>query len=153
MAATKYMILYRFINEDTNQPMTNDSSLTYEPVCELYSSHHKLYAGTQAQQDEEYQKQQDILINAMGSDATHMFFAYDGLKKFKHPGVDGLHGEEPFFFKDTYKRIQGSPWMTHSICGSLEDALTKAKSLCGAIGKENVKLIKLVAFDQFLKIK
>lgn len=154
MAATKYMLLYRFINEDTNQPITNDPDLEYKPVCEFYTSHHKLYQGNQNQQDEAYQAQQDMLFNAMDSTSTNMFFAYDCTKKIKHKGVDGQpHSEEPYLIKDEYKRIDGSPWLTHSVCGSLTAAIERAKTLCGKLGIENVKLIKVVAYDQSLKIQ
>lgn len=154
MAATQYMIMYRLFNEDINQPITNDPSLTYEPVCEFYTQHHKLYSGSEVQKDEAYQAQQELLLNAMSSDATNMFFAFDGTKKFKHVGVDGSeHLEDPYMVKDTYKRINGSPWLTHCVCSSLDAALIKAKTLCGMIGMENVKVIKVVAYDQSLKIK
>lgn len=154
MAATQYMLLYRLFNEDINQPITNDPSLTYKPVCEFYTQHHKLYSGSTVQQDEAYQAQQQILLNAMNSDATNMFFVFDGTKKIKHVGVNGEeHLEDPYLVKDTYRRINGSPWLMHCVSASLTSALEKAKTLCGMIGKENVKLIKVVAYDQYLTIK
>lgn len=154
MAATRYVILYRFINGDTNQPITNDPGLTYEPVCEFYTSCHKLYKGNATQQDEAYQEQQDVLLGAMDSDAANMFFAYDGTRKIKHPGIDGkLHNEKAYLIKDEYKRINGSPWLTHCVCSSLTAALDKAKVLCSMIGIENVKLLKMVSYDQFLEVK
>lgn len=59
----------------------------------------------------------------------------------------------PYVIKDTYKRILMSPWFVHATYGSLEAALEKAKILVDMIGIENVKLIKLVPFDQFVKIQ
>lgn len=154
MAATQYMILYRLFNEDINQPITNDPSLTYNPVCEFYTQCHKLYNGSEKQKDEAYQEQQEMLLNAMNSSATNMFFVFDGAKKIRHKGVNGEeHTEDAYLIKDTYKRINGSPWLTHCVCASLEAALTKAKTLCSMIGIENVKLIKVVAYDQYLVVK
>ena len=46
-----------------------------------------------------------------------------------------------------------SPWFVHATYSSLESALERAKLLVDMIGLENVKLIKLVPFDQFVKIQ
>lgn len=61
--------------------------------------------------------------------------------------------DAPYLIKDTYKRIQLSPWFVNYTCGSLEAALNKARVLVDMLGIENVKLIKVVPFDQFVKIK
>lgn len=61
--------------------------------------------------------------------------------------------EAPYLIADTYKRIQLSPWFVNCTCGSLEAAITKAKALVDMIGIENVKIIKTVSVDQFVKIK
>ena len=45
-----------------------------------------------------------------------------------------------------------SPWFVHATYGSLEAALEKAKTLVDMLGIENIKLIKVVPFDQFIKI-
>ncbi len=60
--------------------------------------------------------------------------------------------EYPYLIIDTYKAIPMSPWFVHATYGSLEAALTKAKTLVDMLGIENIKLIKVVPFDQFIKI-
>ena len=60
--------------------------------------------------------------------------------------------EYPYLVIDTYKAIPMSPWFVHATYGSLEAALTKAKTLVDMLGIENIKLIKVVPFDQFIKI-
>ena len=60
--------------------------------------------------------------------------------------------EYPYLIIDTYKLIPMSPWFVHATYGSLEAALTKAKALVEMLGIENIKLIKVVPFDQFIKI-
>lgn len=60
--------------------------------------------------------------------------------------------EYPYLIIDTYKSIPMSPWFVHATYGSLEAALTKAKTLVEMLGIENIKLIKIVPFDQFIKI-
>ena len=59
----------------------------------------------------------------------------------------------PYMIIDTYERVWFSPWFSVKVCGSLTDAIEKAKTLVQAIGIENIKIIKLVDIDQFVKIK
>ena len=60
--------------------------------------------------------------------------------------------EYPYLVIDTYKAIPMSPWFVHATYGSLEAALEKAKTLVDMLGIENIKLIKIVPFDQFIKV-
>ena len=60
--------------------------------------------------------------------------------------------EDPYLVIDTYKAIPMSPWFVHATYGSLEAALEKAKTLVDMLGIENIKLIKVVPFDRFIKI-
>lgn len=60
--------------------------------------------------------------------------------------------DSPYLIKDVYKRIENSPWIINCTVGSLDAALEKAKKLIEMIGIENVKIIKVVPFDQFIKI-
>lgn len=69
------------------------------------------------------------------------------------PGHYEEMNEAPYLIKDTYTRIKLSPWFVNTTVGSLEAALIKARLLVEKIGLENVKLIKVVPFDQFVKIK
>ena len=77
-------------------------------------------------------------------------------KQIQTTDVPGHYEEvvdDPYLIKDTYKRIQMSPWFVHATYGSLETALEKAKILVDMIGLENVKLVKIVPFDQFVEIQ
>ena len=60
--------------------------------------------------------------------------------------------EYPYLVIDTYKAIPMSPWFVHATYCSLEAALEKAKTLVDMLGIENIKLIKIVPFDQFIKV-
>lgn len=62
-------------------------------------------------------------------------------------------GADPYYIKDTYKKIDLSPWMLHSIHHSLESGLNMARKLVSKVGIENVRLVKNVPVDQFIKIK
>ena len=62
-------------------------------------------------------------------------------------------GQAPYIIKDNYRKIPLSPWILHSIHNSLESGLNRAKELVSMVGINNVKLIKTVPFNQFIKIK
>lgn len=62
-------------------------------------------------------------------------------------------GDNPYIIKDTYKKVALSPWILHSVHKSLESGLDSAKKLVSMLGISNVKLIKYVPVDQFIKIK
>lgn len=329
MAATKYQVLYRYINEATNTAITNSMDNAYDPVCEFYTDpDHKIFSQLPSVQAEAINEQQEMISfgNSSANPKTNMLFAYDGTKKVKHkkwvdastgyvvrdwsrikrgdignqgdftkefttlnastPEDGGLvvcnkevfdkyfpstitvaadnsmadagtssnpfytaakinemikestffslntsgysehcapsktaslptsgwestpyyvgpvaiegnnmrsysgyrgasvygqpdnrnlygsvtikqdqvtttiipgHYEEaidaPYLIKDTYKRIKLSPWFVNYTCGSLEAALGKARVLVDMLGIENVKLIKVVPIDQFVRIK
>lgn len=332
MAATKYQVLYRYINEATNTAITNSMDNTYDPVCEFYTDpDHKIFSSNPTVQAEAVNEQQEMISygNSSANPKTNMLFAYDGTKKIKHkkwieeatgyvvrdytrikrslignqgdfskefttlnaatPEDGGLvvckesvfkkyfpdtiivvsdnsladagtgqnkyyteekinqlitestlfsiategyqdhvapsyhtsiwssgpyysqgftavytgpvaiggsnkvqhsfiggsafgqlnnnnlyskvtvspsqvettqipgHYEDvidaPYLIKDTYKRIQLSPWFVNYTCGSLEAAISKARTLVDMLGMENVKVIKVVPFDQFIRIK
>lgn len=329
MAATKYQVLYRYINEATNTAITNSMDNTYDPVCEFYTDpDHKIFSQLPSVQAEATNEQQEMISfgNSSANPKTNMLFAYDGTKKVKHkkwvdastgyvvrdwsrikrsdignqgdftkdfttlnastpedgglvvcnkevfnkyfpstitvttdntmadagtatnpfytaakinemikestffslsassyseyridsetrllpvsswesvkyftgpvaiegnnmrnysgykgasvygqPTETNLHGgifvrpdqvtttiipghyeeaiDAPYLIKDTYKRIKLSPWFVNYTCGSLEAALGKARVLVDMLGIENVKLIKVVPFDQFVRIK
>lgn len=59
----------------------------------------------------------------------------------------------PYMIVDVYERVWFSPWFSVHVCSSLSAALEKAKVIVGAIGIDNVKIIKLVSIDQFIKIR
>ena len=79
--------------------------------------------------------------------------AYADVETTAIPGHYEEQIDAPYLIIDTYKRIQLSPWFVNCTCGSLESALAKAKTLVEVIGMNNVKIIKIVPFDQFIKIK
>ena len=69
------------------------------------------------------------------------------------PGHYVESSDNPYMVKDCYERIESSPWVINSTCSSLEGALEKAKKLIVMLGIENVKVIKNVAIDQFIKVR
>lgn len=84
---------------------------------------------------------------------TSVSFSASDVETEMIPGHYEDAADAPYAIKDQYRRIESSPWLVNCTVGSLEAALEKAKKLIEMIGIENVKVIKLVAIDQFIKIK
>lgn len=163
MAATKYQVMFRYINPTTGVAVTNDMSAPYEETFEIYTDRHKINNGTEQEKLEEEQKRDEMVI--YGNNATNpkhnMIFAYNGTQKILHKSWIGDKWVEqtgvpkgyPYVIKDSYVRIPMSPWCLSSCYGSLEAAIEKCKILVDMLGMENVKLIKVVPFDQFIRIR
>lgn len=86
MAATKYQVLYRYLNEVTNTPITNNSDIEYDEVCEFYQHDHKIMADDDYLKSEAEEEKNSILVdgNSTTNNKTNMLFAYAGTKKIKH---------------------------------------------------------------------
>ena len=160
MAAVKYQLLYRYINEATNTPITNNMSNVYEKAEDFQTDCHpiqQLSNPTAQAKAEEALEEMIVYGNNIDNPKNDMLFAYAGTRKIKHPVLTGGHRhiitEYPYVIKDTYVRIPMSPWFVHATYGSLDAALDKARVLIDMIGFDNVKLIKIVPFDQFVKIQ
>ena len=146
MAAVKYQILARYYNTNTNNAITNDSSNEYEK---------EFIFSTVDISDQITDK--IIEGNSPENTKTDMLFSYAGTKII-YPDEDKRDYYDstfkfPYMIIDTYERVSFSPWFVVHTCGSLESALEKAKMIVNHIGINNVKLIKIVPFDQKTKIK
>lgn len=75
------------------------------------------------------------------------------IKTYKIPGHWEESSEIPYAIHDKYEKVAQEPWFPYSTERSLEKALEKSRALVEKIGLENVKLVKVVPTDQFLKIK
>ena len=86
MAATKYQLLYRYINEATNIPITNESTEEYVPVREFYTMDHAIFSGDAQIKADAEDEQQEMIANANDSSniKTNMLFAFEGTKKVRH---------------------------------------------------------------------
>lgn len=93
------------------------------------------------------QYQQIIAQNTVTIADNNAALATRGEAKF-----DAQH-KWPYMIVDVYERVWFSPWFSVHVCGSLNSALEKAKVIVSAIGIDNVKIIKLVSIDQFIKIR
>jgi hypothetical protein len=98
-------------------------------------------------------KVSDLEAANMGNFIASLIVDQSNLTRYPIPAHYEPSGKAPYLIKDNYKKIPLSPWILHSVHNSLESGLEKARVLASMIGIDNVKLIKTVPFDQFVKIK
>lgn len=163
MGATKYQVMYRYINPATNVAITNDMSNEYIEAFDIHTDRHKIRAGSQQEiLDAEEERDEMVLFGNNASNPKYnMIFVYGGTKKYPHfkwsggKNIEqsGVPGGYPYVIKDFYVRIPMSPWFLSSCYGSLDAAVEKCRALVDMIGIENVKLVKVVPFDQRIKIQ
>ncbi len=86
-----------------------------------------------------------------------MVFMYDGLAyneavkaDYNPPPNDDK--QLPYLYYDRMKRLQLDPWFLYSTHASLNAAMTKAKELANLLGKDSVKIGKIVPLDQYIDI-
>lgn len=145
MAATKYQVMARYFNTSTNNPITNSENTTYEKTFGFYTI-------------DQSDRISDYMIegNSPENVKTDMLFAYSGTK-IVYPDADTQDYycsdfKMPFIIIDQYERVFFSPWFINYTSGSLNSAIEKARNLVNTIGMDNVKVIKVVPFDQFIEI-
>lgn len=161
MAATRYQLLYRYINEATNVAITNNMQNEYVKTEDFQTICHPIQSEDINMKSKAEDALEELISygNSVDNPKNDMVFAYAGTKKVRHEILNGksTHAhptpEYPYIIKDQYIRIPMTPWFIHATYGSLEAALEKAKVLVDMIGLNNVKLIKIVPFDQFVKIQ
>ena len=98
-------------------------------------------------------KVSDLVAANMGNYIATLTVTQPNITRYPIPAHYEPSGKAPYLIKDNYKKIPLSPWILHSVHNSLESGLEKARTLVSMIGIDNVKLIKTVPFDQFVKIK
>ena len=88
-----------------------------------------------------------------------MVFMYDGVgymesrtgKADYNPPKDD-NKQVPYVYYDKMKRIEIDPWFLFSTHASLTSAMTKAKELANILGKDGVKIGKIVPLEQYIEI-
>lgn len=88
-----------------------------------------------------------------------MVFVYDGVaygeSRTGEPDYNPAPNDDkqiPYVYYDRMKRIQLDPWFLFSTHASLNSAMTKARELVNILGKEAVKIGKVVPLEQYIEI-
>ena len=88
-----------------------------------------------------------------------MVFIYDGIAygesrtgnaDYNAPNNDKK--QIPYVYYDKMKRIKVDPWFLFSTHASLNSAMAKARELVNILGKDAVKIGKVVPLDQYIEI-
>lgn len=84
MGTTKYQILYRYTNPNSNQFVTNDAESDYKAIMELYSDLHKIAIGTPDEVLQANKEKSELIVNgnSTGNDNYNMLFKFTGTKRF-----------------------------------------------------------------------
>lgn len=87
-----------------------------------------------------------------------MVFIYDGMA-YAEGDIADRNGDPanqskqtPYLYYDRMKRLQLDPWFLYSTHASLNSAMAKAKELANLLGKDAVKIGKIVPLDQYIDI-
>jgi len=91
-----------------------------------------------------------------GNPKYDMVFMYDGIASITGEGIlnaptSNIAGK-PYLHYERMKRIKLDPWFLYSSHGSLRSAMTRANQLINIMGKDAVKIGKVVALDQYIEI-
>jgi len=113
-----------------------------------------------AQAERDMANYQIVIDEATANNPKYdMVFMYDGIAKsesvtgeadYNPPAGDDK--QIPYVYYERMKRIKLDPWFLHSSYASLNSAMAKARTLVNLLGKESVKIGKVVPLDQYIEI-
>lgn len=129
-----------------------------EPADSLYQDQNGRFAKDKANRDLELYEY--VVKEARADNPKYdMVFMYDGIASAEsRNGLADYHPPQnddkqvPYVHYDRMKRIKLDPWFLHSTHGSLESAMKKAKTLVNILGKNAVKVGKVVPLEQYIEI-
>lgn len=104
------------------------------------------------------QEKYQIIIdqNQAGNPKYDMVFMYDGIEAITGEGTlnppPNNTTSKPYLHYERMKRIKLDPWFLYSSHGSLRSAMTRANQLVNIMGKDAVKIGKVVSLDQYIEI-
>lgn len=225
MASTQYQIFCRYLNENINRPLTNQTDITwisaermellqkiynenktefeeikadiiagnvkettlsvmqlniytqcleYESVIKKIKEDHAVIEYADIRPDDDYygsttsilqkkaveldqEKYQIVIDESVATNPKYdMVFMYDGVTSITgqntlNPTTNNTDNA-PYMIYERMKRIKLDPWFLYSSHSSLQSAMTRAKQLVNILGKNSVKIGKVVSLDQYIDI-
>lgn len=129
-----------------------------EPSDSLYNDTN--YSKKKAQMQRDLDLYEYVIEeNAATNPKFDMVFVYDGVAygesrtgKSDYNPAPNDDKQVPYVYYDRMKRIQIDPWFLFSTHSSLNSAMIKAKELVNILGKESVKIGKIVPLEQYIEI-
>ena len=152
----------------TKRLQDNDGSIVNE-LCEI-RSYDSLYSDSNGQKKKaakqlDLEMYQNVIDESIASNPKYdMIFMYDGIAHITFPGYDGDPTKidknpptsdvkvAPEIYYERFKRIKLDPWFLHSTYTSLRTVMSKAEELVSFLGKDAVKIGKVVPLDQYIEI-
>lgn len=146
----------------------NDGSIVKE-LCDI-RSYDSLYNDSNGQKKKaakqlDLEMYQIVIDESIASNPKYdMIFMYDGIGHITFPGYNDVPTAvdknppptdtkiAPEIYYDRMKRIKLDPWFLHSTYASLRAVMTKAEELVSFLGKDAVKIGKVVPLDQYIEI-
>ena len=103
------------------------------------------------------EKYQIVIDESQASNPKYdMVFMYDGIASITGEGIlnapTSNTAGKPYLHYERMKRIKLDPWFLYSSHGSLRSAMTRANQLVNIMGKDAVKIGKVVSLDQYIEI-
>lgn len=136
MAMVQYQVLYRYVHPTTKKVSTNTTAQKYEAserFCRAYSNTTGINT-------------QDVLAEQSPDNAKYdMLFIYDGVQEI-NSFLSGLI-TNAHVVTEKFQRCKGEGWFVASTQASLQASLNAADALVRTLGKENVKVVKIVPLD------
>lgn len=135
----KAAIEYAYIRPD--DAFTNDTHGTFKKAAAILDQ----------------EKYQIVVDESSANNPKYdMVFMYDGIanvtgEALLHAPANSNTGK-PYLYYERMKRIKLDPWFLYSSHGSLNSAMSRAKQLINILGKDAVKIGKVVALDQYIEI-
>jgi hypothetical protein len=129
-----------------------------EPHDSLYNDTN--YVKKKAQMQRDLELYEYVIKETEASNPKYdMVFVYDGVAygesrtgtaDYNPPQSDGK--QVPYVYYDRMKRIQLDPWFLFSSHASLNSTMIKARELVNILGKDAVKIGKVVPLEQYIEI-
>ena len=132
-----------------------------EPADSLYHKDPDMVGNLRkAQAERDMVNYQIVIDEATANNPKYdMVFMYDGVAKaesitgeadYNPPEKDAK--QIPYVYYERMKRVKLDPWFLHSTYASLNAAMGRARELVNLLGKESVKIGKVVPLEQYIEI-
>lgn len=154
---------------DIVQRLQDNDGTVVKELCEI-RSYDSLYQDTNGQKKKaakqlDLEMYQIVIDESIVSNPKYdMIFMYDGIGHITFPGYNDVPTAvdknppqndtkiAPEIYYDRMKRIKLDPWFLHSTYTSLRAVMLKAEELVNILGKDAVKIGKVVPLDQYIEI-
>ena len=147
---------------DITQRLKDNDGTVVQEWCDI-RSYDSLYMDTmgtlkKAAKALDKQKTQIVIDSSLATNPKYdMIFMYDGIARkvseiIDHNPPQQDKKEAPEIYYERFKRIKLDPWFLHSTYASLRAVMLKAEELVNILGKDAVKIGKVVPLDQYIEI-